>query len=151
MVRKYSSVWPCFCRGYSSLNAPYISISSAITSTVCPLPCDCISFPLTQTQAPIFIFFINSSGNEVKFTTTCILCIVEPSFIGKKATSLLPRLLRTHPFTSTCFPYSVDFKRLLTGNFIILLLFKVFRVLIRSFKRDGKNNRFLPTLTFTEK
>ena len=90
-------------------------------------PIDSVSSPFTLIHAPVVMSFNISSSKFDKSTTICTLFIVEPSFRAIKFTCLLPRRVRTQPFTLTIAPKSRRFNRSTT---FVLLIFPLFCLLI---------------------
>src|SRR5574344_2022764 len=95
----------------------------ACTSQACPAPWLSTSVPSTQMQAPVVTCFSSSSSNCDGSATTCMLLMVEPSLRAIKSTALEERWVRTHPFTQTVFPYSVDWRR---STILILDIYTLF-------------------------
>ena len=120
--RRNSIECPFFCNGYVLSQVPSTSISRACTSTFCPEPTDSTITPFTLTQAPVVISFSISSSKLARSTTTCTLFIVEPSFSAIKFTCLLPRRVRTQPFTLTIAPISVRFNK---STIFVLPIFSI--------------------------
>ncbi len=82
----------------------------ACTSTPCPEPGEATNRPSTRMQAPVVTGLSVSSAISARSTTTWILPTHEPSFKAMNATFLLPRLVRTQPFTTMSVSTTPDFR-----------------------------------------
>ncbi len=105
MVRRNSTVWRFFCRGYSGEEAPSTTISEAWISKGCLASGVSNRVPVTRRAAPTFWeaislkFSIFPSSN-----TTCTPLKEVPSFRSIKPRALESRIDRAQPQTVTVFP-----------------------------------------------
>ena len=101
MVRRNSSVWRFFCRGYSPGQVPSTVTALAFTST--PLRSLATRVPSTLREVPIGIKALTSGMTSLS-STICRCLSDVPSLSSRNATFLESREVRTQPHTVTSVP-----------------------------------------------
>ena len=121
MLRKNSSEWRFFCRGYLSGSAgPKTVMALACTSQACPLPGEGTTSPSTLMAAPVPLSPNVSRASVPASTTHCRLVRHDPSFSSRKVTPLPSRLVRIQPHTVTSFAGFVAFSMSLMSVFCMV-------------------------------